>query len=267
MGNRFRNALKLVLCFSMIWLAYHITPASSLHAKADAAPPPPPRGSDLYPSIGNTNVRMMSEYVQLDVVGNSPSSDKYHHVTGQVVVTAQFFMRNLGETTEQMQVRFPLNYNEYSIEDELEKKEELCGYDPIYPPIEEISVWVDDIRVEVTNSYAQAELPSDFNETPVVVTYPCWAHFDVTFPPGQDVTIKVVYRAIGDSWDSASGEVEFGYVLGTGAGWKDTIGKALIVARFPYELNELNFLGCDPEDREVSGKEIAWRYEDFEPEG
>ncbi len=57
------------------------------------------------------------------------------------------------------------------------------------------------------------------------------------------------------------------YVLSTGAGWHDTIGRADIVARLPYDVTDLNFWSCNPDDCVVSGKEITWHYEDCEPQG
>ena len=89
---------------------------------ADMAPPAPASGSDLYPSIENTNVRMVSEYVLLDIAGSSENP------WGEARVTAEFFMQNMGETTEEMRARFPLNFAEYEIKEELESGEESCDF-------------------------------------------------------------------------------------------------------------------------------------------
>ncbi|MBN2501287.1 MAG: hypothetical protein JXB38_10960, partial [Anaerolineales bacterium] len=179
--------------------------------------------------------------------------------------TAQFLMRNLGDTVEQMQVRFPMSHAFFEIESEIESGEESCGYSP-FPPIDEIAVWVNDSKVDVDVNYeTMLDTMGTLSEA-VYITVPCWAHFDVTFPPGEDVTIKVTYTAAGYMDDQVEGHIDFAYVLRTGAGWKDTIGKADIVARLPYEVEELNWWGCLPEDCMTTGSEISWHYEDFEPE-
>ena len=76
--------------------------------------------------------------------------------------------------------------------------------------------------------------------TPQTITIPCWAHFPVTFPPGQDVSIVVEYTVVG--YRTGSSITEYFYVLQTGAGWKDTIGKAQIIVRLPYDITPMNFL-------------------------
>jgi hypothetical protein len=234
-------------------------------ALADIAPEPPASGSDLAPSIANTNVQMVSEYVLIDIAGYSENP------LGEAQVTAQFFMRNMGDVTEQMKVRFPLNHSEYHIEAELESGEEFCIYMGT-PFIDEITVWVNDEKADTSITYKIlldpiASGPENGN---VYIDVPCWAHFDVVFPPAQDVGIKVSYTVFGYDPSSRFGEdgsTQYFYVLGTGAGWYDTIGQADIVARLPYDITNLNFWYCQPEDCVISGKEIAWHFEDFEPQG
>jgi tetratricopeptide (TPR) repeat protein len=97
-----------------------------------------------------------------------------------------------------------------------------------------------------------------------------WASFDVTFPPGEDVAVRVEYDL------EASGEypfVWFKYVLSSGAGWKDTIGSADIIVRLPYDVDEQNILFDNPgftmwgttPAGVMNGHTIRWHYEDLEP--
>ncbi|GEM_PF-648033 len=244
----------------LILLVTQMSGEGTQKASADIAPPGPPLGDGLSPSSENTNVRMMWEYVLLDIDGNSS------YYSGEAHVTAEFQMRNLGDVAEQMRVRFPLSTTMQGPGIE----EPFCTIPPTYyEPIEGFTVWVNDVEVvhevEYETLYDRYEswLTGDSEE--VYTTVPCWAHFDVTFPPGQDVNIKIFY--IVEGYDhGAMGESDFIYVLRTGAGWRDTIGEATIVARLPYELNETNFLGCVPDDCVVSGTEVTWHYEDFEPD-
>ena len=81
--------------------------------------------------------------------------------------------------------------------------------------------------------------------------------------------IRVKYRLEG------SGEypfVSFEYILSTGAGWKDTIGSAILIVRLPYEANfhnsildyQIGWSQTSP-GAVLQGDEIRWHYEDFEP--
>ncbi|MBN2502090.1 MAG: hypothetical protein JXB38_15005, partial [Anaerolineales bacterium] len=62
--------VKSVICL-LILFSVQLTFSNGLTVFADAAPPPPPVGSDLFPPVENTDVRMVSEYVLLDVASNS----------------------------------------------------------------------------------------------------------------------------------------------------------------------------------------------------
>ena len=233
-------------------------------AAADAAPPPPPAGSDIYPSIGNTNVRMVSEYVLIDVLSYSDNP------LGEAKVTAQFFMKNLGEETENMQVRFPMFHDHYQLEVEKAFKEEWCIFDYMTPePLSELTIWINGSEVSNEISYMDITL-SERNEdnewVDVEKTVPCWSHFDVSFPPGETVEIKVSYFVSGYPQKGEVSRVRFPYVLTTGAGWYDTIGEATVIARLPYPITELNYIRCYPEDCIAEGNEIIWHYEDFVPE-
>ena len=238
-------------------------------ALADMAPPAPAAGSDLFPSIGNTNVRMVSEYVLLDIAGLSD------YPGGQATVTANFVMKNLGDETERMQVRFPMNHAEYNLDYELANKAEFCEYTPA-PSLDEFMVWVNGTKM---NAQIKSETMEDFARSPdengnqVNITVPCWAYFWVTFPPQEEVDVKISYTVPGYNYVGfgyegyGGGKVQFTYVLGTGAGWKDSIGEVDIVARLPYDASEWNVAGCEPDDCVMAGKEVSWHYEDLEPKG
>ncbi len=245
----------------LILLVTQMSGEGTQKASADIGPPPAPTGAGFYPAGETTNVRMMWEYVLLDIAGYSS------YRTGHANVTAEFVMRNLGDVEEQMRVRFPLTY---ALGDRAHTGDPdeipviyLCYDHPDYPPLTEFQVWVNDESVEHITHY-EASIYHDYESDEWIdVMVPCWENFDVTFPPGQDVYIKVSY--VVPATDH-SGESVFAYVLETGAGWRDTIGKATIVARLPYEVDAQNMRWCSPEDCIVSGTDITWTYEDFEPD-
>ena len=73
-------------------------------AYADIAPPAQPPGVNPEPGDEATQVRMLGETVLLDVSPGSTSDS-----LGRARVTADFTMRNLGNETEHLEVRFPIS--------------------------------------------------------------------------------------------------------------------------------------------------------------
>lgn len=87
-------ALAIVICTTaLVWINHT--------AKADMAVPPAPNGVSIESEGYTTNVRMMAETVTMDVASYSLDSE------GLATVTAIFNMRNLGQTEERMNARFP----------------------------------------------------------------------------------------------------------------------------------------------------------------
>ena len=233
-------ALILVLA----WLGMLLAAAS---ARADVAPPDFPPGANPQPGAQVTQVRMMSETVVLDVRAGaaqvnpqncySPSSSPASR-PARAQVEATFQMRNLGSAEERMAVRFPLSFWNGEFQ---------------FPEIADLKVEVDGRPVATTKTFKDDVIP--------------WATFDAVFPPGQDVQLKVFYTADGAC---ADGFIAFGYVLETGAGWKDTIGRADLIVRLPYDANVMNtapFTGFSKTSpgATMSGHELRWHYENLEP--
>lgn len=209
-------------------------------ARADIAPPGQPPGSNPEPGAEFTEVRMVAETVVIEVQASTPQNS-----LGQAKVSADFTMRNQGNTSENMGVRFPLGVNN--------------GFGEI-PEIKNLSVKVNGSPV-VTHRIMQ--------EDPVWGNVP-WAEFDVTFPPNQDVNIQVSYLLEG------TGEypfIAFYYVLHTGAGWKDSIGSADLIVRLPYEANTQNVIfdeqigwSSTTPGGMIQGQEIRWHFDNLEPD-
>jgi tetratricopeptide (TPR) repeat protein len=242
----FFAARAIVLLLVLLWLIP--IPA----AQADIAPPPPPESGSILPGQA-TQVRMVSEIVLVDIAPAGKGAPR-------AAVTASFSMRNLGEQPEQMEVRFPLNLLYPSYQSDLEE----CPYpEGGFPEISDFSARVDGQTVKVTTLTERLGNP-DWGQ--VVKDVACWATFPVTFPPGEEVLIEAAYTATGYfGWDVDS-LVEFPYVLVSGRDWAGTIGSAEITIRAPYELNNLNLPEVSPDDAQVSGREVRWRFTDLEPE-
>jgi len=210
-------------------------------AIADVAPPEQPPGSNPHPGSEATQVRMLAETVLIDVQAESSNWE-----LGEAKVNAEFQMRNLGDETETLMVRFPTNNNDGRFN---------------YPEIYDLQVQVIGNPVAATT----AEYPGGQFDDVLQ-----WAEFEVDFPPGEDVSIEVAYTLRG------TGEypfISFAYLLETGAGWKDTIGSVDLVVRLPYEAISHNvFIGESPGWGQTSlgalleGDEIRWHYDNLEPE-
>lgn len=208
---------------------------------ADVAPPEKPPGSSLHPGSEVTQVRMLAETVLIDVQAENPEG-----TLGVARVNAEFQMRNLSSEAETLMVRFPISNN-----------------DGFYNFLE-----IEDFQVQVNSSpvpTTRAEyIGGQFDDVLQ------WAEFPVDFPPGEDVSINVAYTLRG------TGEypfISFAYLLETGAGWKDTIGRVDLIVRLPYEANHRNVFidespgwGHTSPGEMMEGNEIRWHYDDLEPE-
>ena len=210
-------------------------------AIADVAPPINPPGYNPEPGAESTQVRMMAETVLVDV-----QKDIDLQSLGNAIVTADFTMRNLGNDPESMAVRFPIAAQNGRFE---------------YPEIEDVRISVAGKTIEYSRTnypdmrYGDKEVP--------------WAEFDITFPPGQDVSIQVKYKLKGSGYAPYTA---FYYILESGAGWKDTIGSADIILQLPYEASPQNVvIGLQIGWAETTsggvfqGNEVRWHFDNFEP--
>ncbi|HSQ16397.1 MAG TPA: hypothetical protein VLM83_01760, partial [Anaerolineales bacterium] len=216
--------------------------------RADIAPLQLPGGAALDPGDATTMVRMVAETVTLQVA--PPNQEPFI----EAQVSAEFTMRNMGDAVEQILVGFPLSCD-WCMVDETGYPEE----------IDDLMVYVNTLQVATRRD----ELTFQSSSQLLSVS---WAVFNVTFPPGEDVFIRVTYTAGGTGEDSNSYRT-FLYALVTGAGWYDTIGSVDIIARLPYSANEQNtwfersgLTGDSPIIiPAISGNELRWHFEDLEP--
>ncbi len=221
------------ILLSLLVTALLVFPSTVL---ADVAPPANPPGSNPGPGSELTQVRMQAETVVVNVLQADPP---------RAQVTADFVMRNLGSGTEKLGVRFPIAASD--------------GWSK-FPEIRNVSIQVDGRGV----TYRRVEGPEPiYNSEDTLVP---WAQFDVNFPPGQDVKIRVSYDLNGTGYPQEF-QTTFYYMLSTGAGWKDTIGSAEIILRLPYEANPQNVILSEygPQGARFSGQEVHWTYTDLEP--
>jgi hypothetical protein len=232
--------------FSMIIMVCLLVALTPSVAFADIAPPQPPLGSGVIPGQATTQVRMMAETVLIEL----PTSSTYEN--WQAAVTATFTMRNLGDTAESMTVRFPMFMTE-----NYPGTEAGCSFigNNNYPTIQNFRVLINDAPTGAQTTYNETNDPK-----------PCWAEFPAAFPPGKDVKVEVRYQILGQLYGhGVTNYLGFPYILTTGRGWQGTIGSADITVRLPYPLSDLNVKDIQP-DGQISGNEVRWHFEDFEPE-
>lgn len=208
--------------------------------RADVAPPAQPPGSNLQPGEESTQVRMMAEKVVMEIqpgVGDS---------LGVAQVTADFSMRNLGSQAETMAVRFPISANDgWSVVREIRNLEVRVG-----------SRTVGTRRIQGEDPYwGGSSVP--------------WAEFEVKFPAGKDVLIRVTYTLDGTGYFPFT---SFNYILSSGAGWKDSIGSGEVIIRLPYAATVENVLmagdsgySFTSDGALLDGKQIRWTFENLEP--
>lgn len=215
-------------------------------ANADVAPDPEAAASDISPGQG-TQVQMVSERVVLDVQ-MQPSVHASQTPTATVaLVTADFTMRNLGNVDETMDVRFPKSFPTSD------------GFSPnqIGAAIETIETFVNGKSVANRSVNAQG-VP--------------WAVWQVDFPAGRDINLRVQYRTVGVDY---YGSVDFYYLLETGAGWRGSIGQGDIIFQFPYSA-DVNMV--EPRADYIralypattppfiaEGNTLRWHFENLEP--
>jgi hypothetical protein len=237
------NRIILILLVASFGLVY------ARPAWADAAPPWQPPGSSIDPGGFATHVQMMSEEVLLVIDAEEPTTDRRWGYGGGGKVEARFVMRNQGEREESFDVLFPLGVSStFDIE-----------------TVKNFGAWVDGVPAPV--SEVQREDP----RRKVLVP---WATWPVTFPPGQDVVLRVTYDVVSVEWEPF---FIYYYILETGAGWWGPIGEGTITFRLPYEMGQLNTVLYDhplgesyatcgnPGDLVIAGTDVMWRFSDLEP--
>jgi hypothetical protein len=222
--------------------------------EADAAPPPDPTVGGIGPyQPQKTNVQMMSETVFIDVPESPPKPEP----SEPIKVKANFAMRNQGQTDEQMQVIFPLTRLAYDYNSE--------------PPIYRVNLSsfvakVNGKPVPISQITTPAEIPEDPNKVENGFTMEVlWAAFPVTFPVQEDVLLQVEYEMLNQYAEMEGADFTgIEYILETGAGWYGKILSADITVRLPYLIEEIALEYVKP-DYVISGKELHWTLNDFEP--
>ncbi len=218
---------------------------------ADVAPPWYAQGATINISESMTNVQMVSEQVLLVVENREAASEELYLAAGSLTghVEATFVMRNLGTTAESFDVWFPIGPSDGM---------QIGG------SVENFAAWVDGVS---------ATLGQEQSKDGLDMLNP-WATWPVTFPPGQDVTLRVSYDVLPVGYHPYA---TFHYILETGAGWQGPIGEGTVTFRLPYEANDSNTIMtpepwnvtdkkcCNPDAFTISSTDVAWHFVDLEP--
>jgi tetratricopeptide (TPR) repeat protein len=231
-------------------------------ARADVAPPPAPGLAGLQPfQYQNTNVQMLYERVEMELLAVTPDDPIYNPDYGEtqqkVSVTAWFVMHNQGSKEEKMQVIFPsLSLNDcdpFSDEDPAPPSYVINEFVPntFTASIDGAPEKISTVRTD--NPYKGKGYCDDMMD---------WYAFDASFPVDKDVLIRVSYIMSNDEGDAIE-NIE--YTLETGAAWKGPIGEAYIIYRSPYLLTDENILNKTTPGYQALHNEIYWHYKNLDP--
>lgn len=212
-----------------------------LPVQADAAPPPPPEGMNIEPGEEYTMVQMVSEEVLIDVglttAAESGGDSQFGHL---VSFNCTFWMVNQGNEAEHLLVRFP-----------------------IHTPEEIGTISIQSIKVDgkpiewVEDEFDQDTMLDEF----------AWAHFDINFPVGEEVEIKITYLTF-SYYSRMSRREDLHYILETGAGWYGPIGQGRIILRLPYAATSTNIdLAVSAPGAVFTDADVYWEFFDLEPTG
>jgi hypothetical protein len=204
-------------------------------AIADIAPPVPAPGTTIEGGE-STTVQMISEDVLITLQDDTSAA-----------IVATFDLKNQGTETESFDVRFPIG---------------MDSGDGEVATVADFDASVDDKPAEVTVVHegcmcaAETEIP--------------WAHWPVTFAPGQTVTVTVSYRIESNHLGDSGGPFgRYQYILRTGAGSYGPIGVGRVTFRVPYEVSAytvpLEDYTPEPNGYAIYNQEVVWEFSDLEP--
>lgn len=176
------------IAFVVLIVASLFVPLKSV--RADMAPPPAPQLGGLQPfQYQKTNVQMVYERVELELQPFVESNGNDTRTASRVHVTAYFTMHNNGNAVESMQAIFPLE----SFSDCIWQNEVSNSY-------AKYSINADTFNVVIDGSPTSVEKLITEHPYKSVVKDPngceqmTWASFNITFPVGQDVVVRVQYE-------------------------------------------------------------------------
>jgi hypothetical protein len=226
-----RPVIPLIVAILLVFPAP--LPRALADTLGDAAPPAPAPGDSIQSGYIDTKVQMVSEDVLITIGDN------------RAYVKANFQLRNQGTSEESFNVRFPVGADN--------------GFTGV-SMVENFAAYVDGSPAETTTIYNVMPRCDGCDPIP-------WASWPVTFPPGQQISVDVIYQV--PPYRSYGAFDRYYYILQTGAGWYDSIGEADITVRLPYAVNEYNARlapdSISPANPQIEGTDIVWRLTDFEP--
>lgn len=156
-------------------------------------------------------------------------------------VTATFHMTNLGEDTG-FEVGFPIGTHK-----------NMTGF----------KVTTDGVEHEIKLIDRKPAKEGDDAESRMMHVHDYWYVWDASYKAGAKVTHVVSYNV--NVWHHASNR-NTGYILQSGAGWKNAIGKAVVTLKFGDGLSPDHLRNIGPKrDFEFKDGVFTWTFNDLEP--
>jgi hypothetical protein len=161
-------------------------------------------------------------------------------------VIAKFTMVNTGAEKETVNTVFPM---------------QVMGGIGRGQTVQKLKVMVDD--KEATTE--QIELDRQLGGFEGVKEKSKWASFDMAFEPGQTRHVTVTYEADSALVPKSFEYTDIGYVLETGADWKNNIKKGTITIEMPFEYGDQYVKLESGGPWKKDGKRLIWSFTDLEP--
>jgi hypothetical protein len=286
-----RLTVSLIGIVLILFLSVSIQPVHL--ARADAGPElegSTEVGSSISPyKFKSTRVQMVDEQVRL----KQEIMVEGENTLSQITVQADFHMRNTSASAESMEAVFPLTDLRCPVvvgpavitTRELEVDEKtftvsVDGQPQAFSLLSTITLIPMDQIDDYTGIVKRPPAPEALTESTATdddtafaqdangnYLYRCetqWKKFSITFPPYQDVRIKVNY-VMKPQWDFTLYSWDtFTYVLITGRPWYGPIGQIDVSLQLPYPVTNDMWTRL-PYGYKISGDTISWRWKNTEP--
>jgi len=182
-----------------------------------------------------------------------------HVFEGESKVECEFVFINDSDNEMTVLMGFPSGEPESEDEDKVEWFHDYRLYD--------FAAWVDGEKVEVRLEKGM-KIDDEDGKTYIdvydsVLDFPYWYTWEVSFKPGEKKIVRNTYET--KNTTSSNGMSHAGYILTTGAPWKDKIGNArisfIMESIKPYQIEWIS-----PANYSYDGNVITWQFENFEPD-
>jgi hypothetical protein len=211
------------------------------------------QGGNIIPAR-NTGVELFDSEVLLKVLPLESTSPEISQSSSlcELDVTARWRLKNPGKVSQMTEIWFPLSSMFSSTDNQIEMDLPLVQVD----------------NLEVTAERVDAVFPPGIiMESSGAADYSTrgWAVIKVKIPAETTIPVQIQYHTRVNGLRPVA---ELEWQFGLGSPWVGKIGKTTLTIEFPYEVNDLNFIGFSGEsifNQASSGSQAQFSTWDVEP--